>query len=802
MRESCMRFLSLLKNTWYTWWYEKGKIYKTRILLESKNGEDLGSNILRIAEALEGEEFQEYTCYLACNKKTMSHARELLGVCHADRVKVVECGSLRYFYLLASAGFLFTDTSFPRRFIKKRGQVLVNTWHGTPFKKFGRDVPAGVYSMGNVQRNLLMADYIVCASPFMRDTFGDAQNLEQLYKGKYLYAGQPRNQVFFRAEGEPGIRRKLGLEDKRVYCYLPTWRGAEKAGQTREVRFGQAERIREILQKLDESLQENEVFYVRLHPFVGQILSFEGLSRVKPAPQEMDVYELLAEADCLVTDYSSVFYDYANKKNGKIIFFPFDREEFEGERDCYLSYEELPFPTAETVEGLLQELRSPKVYDDREFLRQYCPFDGKDAARKLCQRVLLGKEVLGIREESPKRNGKENLLFYVGGLAGNGITASFLNFMENADREHYNYFVSFQTEHFRKNPLRVGMIPEFVRAVPMSPGWFLTLSEAAAAVLSYRFRMDGELVRRRLRQFYRREYDRNFSGAAFDWCIHYTGYERKVTGLFLQAPCRKGIFVHSDMVRELETKKNHSEGLLREAYRGYDFVAAAGKSAYDSVLALGGDKNRLHLVENCHAYRSVEKKSREEICFEEDTVSNHSLEELKEALVKTASKFMTVGRFSWEKGHDILLEAFSRYHKENPDSMLVIVGGGGELYEKTRERAEDLGLADGVFLIKSMANPMPVVKACDLFLLPSRYEALGLSLLEADTVGLPVICTDVPGPADFVREHGGYVAGLSAEGLYEGMKAWERGEILPLHVDYEAYNRRAAEEFYEALKIV
>ena len=148
------------------------------------------------------------------------------------------------------------------------------------------------------------------------------------------------------------------------------------------------------------------------------------------------------------------------------------------------------------------------------------------------------------------------------------------------------------------------------------------------------------------------------------------------------------------------------------------------------------------------------------------------------------------------------MEAFFRYHKENPDSILVIIGGGGELYEKTRGQVEHLGLADCVFLIKAMANPMPVVKACDLFLLPSRYEALGLSLLEADTLGLPVICTDIPGPADFVREHGGYVAGLSAGGLYEGMKAWERGEILPLHVDYEAYNKRAVEEFYEALKIV
>ena len=110
-----------------------------------------------------------------------------------------------------------------------------------------------------------------------------------------------RGNICMRAAAEPGIfqektapdiRKKLGLEEKRIYCYLPTWRGAEKAGQTQEARLRQAERIREILGTLDAGLGENEVLYVRLHPFVGQILSFEGFSHVKPAPQKLDIYEL------------------------------------------------------------------------------------------------------------------------------------------------------------------------------------------------------------------------------------------------------------------------------------------------------------------------------------------------------------------------------------------------------------------------------------------------------------------------------------------------------------------------------
>ena len=126
MRESCMRFLSLLKKYMVCLVVRKGEDPRTSALLESKNGEDLGSNILRIAEALEGEEFQDHTCYLACNKKKCrTPARSLAPA--MDRINLVECGSLRYFYLLASAGFLFTDTSFPRRFIKKQpgaGQYL------------------------------------------------------------------------------------------------------------------------------------------------------------------------------------------------------------------------------------------------------------------------------------------------------------------------------------------------------------------------------------------------------------------------------------------------------------------------------------------------------------------------------------------------------------------------------------------------------------------------------------------------------------------------------------------------------
>ena len=63
-----------------------------------------------------------------------------------------------------------------------------------------------------------------------------------------------------------------------------------------------------------------------------------------------------------------------------------------------------------------------------------------------------------------------------------------------------------------------------------------------------------------------------------------------------------------------------------------------------------------------------------------------------------------------------------------------------------------------------MSNPMPVLKQCDLFILSSIYEGLGLVILEADTLGIPAISTDIPGPRGFMREHGGYLVEPNSEG--------------------------------------
>lgn len=792
---------AMAKDTWYVYCMTHKKLDKKTILLESKNGEEIGSNIFyMLAELSQNSKYKDFCIYAAVNKEKVQQAKLLLENKKIHGVKVVERYGLKYFGILATAGYLVTDTTFPRRFLKREGQIYMNTWHGTSFKKLGKDIPEGAYVIGNVQRNFLMADYLVSPSRYALQRLIESHNLENLYQGKYIVAGYPRNQVFFREKERISLCKALGLEKKRIYCYMPTWRGVVREQDADIKAELQIQKIQTCLEELDKSLKEEELLYLRLHPFVGQRISCDRFRHIQLFPEGFDIYEILNLADCLITDYSSVFFDFANKKSGKIILFLYDRQHFQEERDWYFSPDILPFPVTETVSELVKELRLPKDYPDDEFREKYCPCDGENAAMELCRLLLTGTLSDRTRPCNVRGNSRKNLLFYVGGLRRNGLTTSFLNLIEYLDHDAYNVYASFQEEYLKNTPERVGILPEFIQIFPMSSGWNLTFLEAAASYLFYKKDRDSAFVRRYLQRFYEREYRKNFGFADFEWCIHFTGYERKITGMFQAAPGKRAIFVHSDMLREIQLRKNQHLLTLKNAYQQYDLVLPVSRDIYESTLRIGGKKENLHVVNNCHAYQKILKRAEQEFCFDETTKCTVSCEELCRQLESSKKKFITIGRFSPEKGHEMLLEAFALYHQEQPESILIIIGGGGELFERTRKKAESLGIKDSVILLLSVDNPMPVLKKCDLFILSSFYEGLGLVLLEADTLGLPVISTDIPGPRGFMKKYGGLLVPPTPEGLLGGFRSFDKGEVKVLHVDYEAYNKTAINEFMELIK--
>ena len=770
--------------------YYRAKLDDRIILLESKHGADLAGNIFTLLKILDRDYSSRFSIYLVYARDKKERILSTLSQYGVKNVIPVRIMSARYFKLLAKARYLITDTSFTTRYIKKEGQVILNTWHGTPLKVMGREVASDVYAMGNIQRNLLFSDFLLYPNEYMKEKMVSAFMLDGVYKGTILNEGYPRNCIFFDREKAVRTRKALGLADKKVFVYMPTWRGNLAKIKTED----QLGMLRGYLTELDRSLDDSETVIAKLHPFMSADLDYSQYRHIIPMKEGFDPYDVLNSADGLITDYSSVFYDFANTRK-KIILFAYDEEDYIAERGMYVSLSEFPFPKVRTVKELVAEMRSPKNYDDTQFIKECCTYERPEAAECILKRVIDGEKV--CNEERIYDSSKQNVLIFTGDLSKNGITTAALNLIENLDASKRRYFVTFQQPTLRNDPLRCSLIPRDINVFPMSTKPLYTVTEALAQVLFYKLNL--KFAYRSIEKMCRREATKFFSGIDFDHIVQYQGYGKNMIHLFRMFDCPYSIFEHSDMIQELATKNNQHRLSLKMAYNTYTNVAVVTEGMIKPTSEISGRTDNIRVVYNCHAYKHVLARSEREVQFDDVTRSNVTLEELNRVLDSSTVKIINIGRFSAEKGHDMLIKAYERFAVSHPDSRLIIIGGYGHLYNSTKELAEKSSAKDKIILIKTMFNPMPVLKKCDLFVLSSHYEALGLTMLEADTLGIPLISTDIPGPRSFLEKRGGYMVPCTADGIYEGMEAFMRGEVRAMNVDYEQYNKNAVAQFEELL---
>ncbi len=798
MKDTVTAKLNGLKRMRYPHYLTK-KIRENAILLEAQHGQSVDGTVFAMLLVLAKEEaFREYTLYLTVAKNKRKSIEARLKSAGLTQVKTVVRGTCGYFKVLATAKYLINDTTFIYNFVKREGQVYLNTWHGTPLKTLGKSVKGEAHTIGNIQKNLLAADCLLFPNEFTMEHMVRDYMLENIGRGEVLLSGYPRNGVFFNKAERERIRKRYELDGKTVYAFLPTWRGTvgNVAGGS------QTKALEEQLAELDAGLSENTVIYVKLHTFNGVVPDFAQFSKIFPFPEECETYTFLNATDGLITDYSSVFFDYA-VTGKKILLFTYDEEEYEAERGFYLSLSDLPFPQAKTVEELLLYIKQEKNYDDREFLKKFCPYERPDAARALCRKLIFG-EAEGIRTCTLPDNGKRNVVIFGGGLANNGITTSLFNLLSLTDKEKFNYILLFKTEDIKGHPEVLDALPEGVNYLGFTNGLTLNLKE----FLLYKFwtkkgLVPYGLIRKTEDKIAKWDSKRLFTGCRVDKLIHFSGYSNDMTTIFLGVSCNKTIYMHNDMGREIKEKSSIRSEVLARAYREYDSVAAVTEDIKPIAERIAENsrypvekKACVAVAKNVIDYKRVLKLSERELSFDPTTQSNVSLERLREILASDGVKFVNVGRFSPEKGHARLLNAFDRIHKEHPDTYLIIIGGGGTLYEEMLRKAQALDSYDHIVIILYMSNPFALVKHCDYFIFSSLYEGFGLVLAEADILGVRCVSTDIPGPRMFMKKYGGTLVENSEQGVYDGMKLCLDGKVTDtFSVDYEEYNKEAVAEF-------
>ncbi len=775
----------------YVKYYEELPIDEKAILLESEHGKKVnGNNFYLVRYLATSEDYRDYKIYVSSMGRNMKTFQAFFAEHGIENVSIVMLASDEYFRLLASAKYLINDTSFGPYFLKKEGQVYLNTWHGTPLKTLGKSDISEYLWLGNIQKNFIKSDYLLYPNEYMRDIMIRDYMLENVAGGKVVLSGYPRNEIFYDLESRERVRRQEEFEGKRIYVYMPTYRGGVGKGKTSK----STAYLTYYLYELEKSLGDDEILYVNLHPLAKDGINFKDFKKIKTFPKNYEVYEFLNAADVLITDYSSVFFDFA-VTGKKIVLFTYDEEEYLATRGMYMDIGTLPFPHVYDVSSLLSEMRCEKAYDDSEFLSTFCPYECHDASKKLCDSVILGKE--DVKLEPIPDNKKENVLIYTGNLSGNGITVSLKSLLDVIDTEKRNYILTFKAEAISKYRKTLKEFPEGINYIASNGDFNVTVKDR---ILRRFFKKGYMSASRYMKKCGRRvalAFEQHYGDARIDSVIQFNGYESETILEFSTFPGKKTIFVHNNMIEEIRAKGNQRRDVLKYAYNHYDNVAAVTEDMIESIRIISGRDDNIKVVKNTINYKKIIEKSL--LDFDEKPYSKCSVsdEEFLSAVNSDAKKFINIGRFDPQKAQDRLIRAFAKIHSQDENSYLFIVGGYSLVgtYEKLTELIAELKLEGKVILVMSMPNPYNLLAKCDYFVLSSLHEGFGLVIAESDILGKPVISTDIEGPRTFMKNNGGTLVENSENGIYEGLQMLRENKVPLMNIDYEKYNDEVRAQF-------
>jgi CDP-glycerol glycerophosphotransferase len=310
-----------------------------------------------------------------------------------DGVQPVRLNGREWYEAYATSRYIVTNQHLPYWFRRREGQVVVQTWHGTPLKRIGHDIaevrfadPAYLEKLAVETPNWsLLLSPNRFSTPIMRRAFQ--------YQGEVLESGYPRNDVLRRGRLEVAaqVRAVLGLpEGKRVVLYAPTWRDDEYYGPGR---YKLALNLD--LDRAARRLAEEYVLLIRRHPNVADEIPQAGGGFVWDVSTYPDMADLLAVTDVLVTDYSSVMFDFANTGR-PMLFFTYDLEHYRDRlRGFYFDFEaEAPGPLLATSDEVIDAIRDvdtmARRYQDayRAFAERACDLDDGFATVRVVERMI------------------------------------------------------------------------------------------------------------------------------------------------------------------------------------------------------------------------------------------------------------------------------------------------------------------------------------------------------------------------------------------------------------------------------
>ena len=315
--------------------------------------------------------------------------------------KVISVKGKKYVQAMAKAKYWIFNYKIPDYIYPKKDQIFVQCWHGTPLKRLGCDLQHFDNALNTIEgmkkrynEETKKFSYFLSPSKFASEKFISIWNMKENKKQDcVLELGYPRNDYLYNYTDNDikTIKSKLGIENctKKILLYAPTYRDNQHTSG-----IGYTYKTEVNFDKLKEELSDEYIILFRSHWLVANLFDFEKYKDfIYNVSDYDDIDELYVVSDLLITDYSSVFFDYANLKR-PILFYMYDLEEYRDNiRGFYLDIEDLPGPILKTEEELIENIKtiSEDFYNEKykKFNDKFNYLDDGQASKRVVDKIFI-----------------------------------------------------------------------------------------------------------------------------------------------------------------------------------------------------------------------------------------------------------------------------------------------------------------------------------------------------------------------------------------------------------------------------
>jgi CDP-glycerol glycerophosphotransferase (TagB/SpsB family) len=372
-------------------------VLETTVLFQSSRASRLHCNPLAIyRELAKDPRAADWTFVWASNRPEAVPA----DVAADARVRFVRFNSPDYVDVLGRAAWVVNNVTFPDYYNRRPEQRYLNTWHGTPLKGLGRFAKDTFLSYANVARNVLQATHLGLPNPHTAVAMEDGMGLKGIVPGRVMVTGSPRldASITMPEADKAALRTRLGVDDGRpVVLFAPTWKGS----------LGNVTAPTGLVAELKGMAGEGHHLLFRAHRLAERGIAGMQLP-AKTVPADVDTNELLAVVDVLVTDYSSICFDFLPMDRPVIFHVP-DRAEYERDRGFQPGLGEWPGEICESVEAtreaVARAVRGEEPRDARERrargLARFCSVEDGRASARTVDAFFFGNDLPNVVETVP-----------------------------------------------------------------------------------------------------------------------------------------------------------------------------------------------------------------------------------------------------------------------------------------------------------------------------------------------------------------------------------------------------------------